>query len=210
MALILALLSAAFYGTADFLGGLAARRSAALAATVVAQGCGLVLVALALPLFPAAPPSAAGALWGAGAGMTGGVGVALLYYGLAGAFFVCLARAGNATGLWPLLIARATSTLALAAAARLARVPLSIPRKVVPVVAACGALDMVANALYLIAVREGPLGLVATLASLCGARRAAAARTVAGARVRGGRDRADHEPVEMLLIPSGVWIRATR
>jgi drug/metabolite transporter (DMT)-like permease len=241
LALILALLSAAFYGTADFLGGLAARRTAALAATVVAQGCGLVLVALALPLFPAELPSATGALWGVGAGLTGGVGVALLYYGFAvgrvsvvapvtavcsitipvlvaiglgerpgplalggiavaiasvalisrhddpagkprgrdrslaialvsgvaiGAFLVCLARAGSASGLWPLLIARATSTLALAAAARLAKVPLTVPRSVLPVVAACGALDMVANALYLIAVREGPLGLVATLASL--------------------------------------------
>ncbi len=251
MALILALLSAALYGTADFLGGLAARRTAALAATVVAQGCGLVLAALALPLFPAQPPSAAGALWG--------VGVALLYYGLAlgrvsvvapvtavcsitipvlaaiglgerpgpvalggiavaiasvalisrhddpagkprgrdrslaialasgvaiGAFLVCLARAGSASGLWPLLLARATSTLGLAAVARLAKVPLAIPRSVLPVVAACGALDMVANALYLIAVREGPLGLVATLASLYPASTVLLARVVLGERLR--------------------------
>ncbi len=259
MALILALLSAALYGTADFLGGLAARRTAALAATVVAQGCGLVLVALALPLFPAQPPSAAGALWGVGAGVTGGAGVALLYYGLAlgrvsvvapvtavcsitipvlaaiglgerpgpvalggiavaiasvalisrhddpagkprgrdrslaialasgvaiGAFLVCLARAGSASGLWPLLLARATSTLGLAAVARLAKVPLAIPRSVLPVVAACGALDMVANALYLIAVREGPLGLVATLASLYPASTVLLARVVLGERLR--------------------------
>ncbi len=259
MALILALLSAALYGTADFLGGLAARRTAALAATVVAQGCGLVLAALALPLFPAQPPSAAGALWGVGAGVTGGAGVALLYYGLAlgrvsvvapvtavcsitipvlaaiglgerpgpvalggiavaiasvalisrhddpagkprgrdrslaialasgvaiGAFLVCLARAGSASGLWPLLLARATSTLGLAAVARLAKVPLAIPRSVLPVVAACGALDMVANALYLIAVREGPLGLVATLASLYPASTVLLARVVLGERLR--------------------------
>jgi len=51
MALVLALLSAAFYGTADFLGGVAARRAPALAATVAAQGCGLVVVLLAMPLF---------------------------------------------------------------------------------------------------------------------------------------------------------------
>ena len=74
MALILALLSAAFYGTADFLGGLAARRAAALAATVLAQGVGLVLVALALPFIPAERPSAGGALWSVGAGLTGGSG----------------------------------------------------------------------------------------------------------------------------------------
>ncbi|MCI0571430.1 MAG: DMT family transporter [Myxococcaceae bacterium] len=83
MALVLALLSAAFYGSADFLGGLAARRVAALAATVLAQAFGLVLVALALPLFPMERPPASGALWAVGAGLTGGVGVALLYYGLA-------------------------------------------------------------------------------------------------------------------------------
>src|SRR5437870_11879172 len=39
-ALIIALLSAALYGTADFFGGLAARRAPALAATVVAQALG--------------------------------------------------------------------------------------------------------------------------------------------------------------------------
>ena len=83
MALVLALLSAVFYGTADFFGGLAARRSSALAATVLAQGAGLVLVAVALPFFPGEPPRWADTLWGVGAGLTGGLGVALLYYGLA-------------------------------------------------------------------------------------------------------------------------------
>jgi len=259
VALILALLSAAFYGTADFLGGLAARRAAALAATVLAQGVGLVLVALALPFIPAERPSAGGALWSVGAGLTGGLGVALLYYGFAvgrvsvvapvtavcsitipvlvaiglgerpgsvalagvavaiasvalisrhddpagqprgrdrslvialasgmaiGAFFVCLARAGSASGLWPLLIARVASTVALTGAARLAKVPLSIPRAVLPVVVSCGALDMLANALYLIAVRQGPLGLVATLASLYPASTVLLARVVLSERLQ--------------------------
>lgn len=259
MALLLALLSAAFYGTADFLGGLGARRAPALAATVIAQGVGLVVVALALPLFPAAPPTATVALWGVGAGLTGGLGVALLYYGLKvgrmsvvapvtavcsiavpvlvalglgerpglpatagiavaivsvalisrqedaqgqsragdrsvlialasglaiGAFFVCLARAGDASGLWPLLVARASSTVALAVAARLAGVSLALPGGVLPVVAACGAIDVLANALYLVAVRQGPLGLVATLASLYPASTVLLARVVLGERLR--------------------------
>jgi drug/metabolite transporter (DMT)-like permease len=259
VALILALSSAAFYGTADFLGGLGARRAAPLAATVFAQAVGLAIAILALPLFPAAPPDTAGILWGIGAGLTGGLGVALLYYGLAvgrvsvvapvtavcsivipvlaalglgerplpaalagialaitsvalisrhddpagkppghdrslvialasgaaiGAFFVCLARAGDASGLWPLLIARAASTLALAAAAGLAGVRIAIPRKAVSVVVACGALDMLANALYLVAVRVGPLGLVATLASLYPASTVLLARLVLGERLR--------------------------
>jgi drug/metabolite transporter (DMT)-like permease len=258
VAFLLALLSAVLYGTADFLGGVAARRAPALSATVMAQGCGLVVVALALPFFPAARPSVAVALWGVGAGLTGGIGVALLYYGFAvgrvsvvapvtavcaiaipvlvafglgerpgslavagiavaiasvalisrhedpgkpqgrdrsiaialasgvaiGAFFVCLARTGSASGLWPLVIARASSTLALAAAARVAKVPIAIPRQALLVAAACGAVDVVANALYLIAVREGPLGLVATLASLYPASTVLLARVVLGERLR--------------------------
>ena len=259
MALILALLSAVFYGTADFLGALGARRAVPLAVTVFAQGVGFVLALLALPLFPAPPPGTAGMLWGVGAGLAGGLGLTLLYYGLAvgrvsvvapvtavcaiaipvlvalglgerpvpaalagialailsvalisrhddpasrppghdrslvvalasgtmiGAFLVCLARAGDASGVWPLLIARAASTLALAAAARLAGVRIAIPRNAVFVVVACGALDMLANALYLIAVRVGPLGLVATLASLYPASTVLLARLVLGERLR--------------------------
>jgi drug/metabolite transporter (DMT)-like permease len=259
VALLLALLSAVFYGVADFLGGVAARRARALGATTAAQGLGLVVVALALPLFPAPVPSAAGALWGVGAGLTGAVGVALLYYGFAvgrvsvvapvtavcsisipvvvafglgerpgalaiagiaaaivsvglisrhedpaapspsrdrsvgiglasgvaiGAFFVCLARAGDGKGLWPLLIARAASTVALIATARLVKISIVVPRAALLPVIACGVLDVLANALYLIAVREGPLGLVATLASLYPASTVLLARLVLGERLR--------------------------
>ena len=38
---------------------------------------------LALPIFPAALPSAVEAAWSIGAGLTGGLGVAMLYYGFA-------------------------------------------------------------------------------------------------------------------------------
>jgi drug/metabolite transporter (DMT)-like permease len=103
---------------------------------------------------------------------------------LIGAFFVCLARAGDSSGLWPLLIARAVSTVALAAAARAAKAPIAVPRSVLPVVIACGAIDMLANALYLVAVREGPLGLVATLASLYPASTVVLARLVLRERLQ--------------------------
>jgi len=101
-----------------------------------------------------------------------------------GGFFVCLARAGHASGLWPLLIARAASTVALAAAAGVAKAPLTLPRSVLPVVISCGALDMLANALYLIAARDGPLGLVATLASLYPASTVLLARVVLRERLQ--------------------------
>ena len=264
MALVLALLSAVFYGTADFFGGLAARRSSALAATVLAQGAGLMLVAVAVPFFPGEPPRWADTLWGVGAGLTGGLGVALLYYGLAvgrvsvvapvtavcaiaipvvvamalgerpgplaisgialavlsvglisrqgepagasspgaiavrdrsivialasgvaiGFFLVCLGRAGTRSGLWPLLVARAASTFALAAAALGAKVHLAVPRPVLPLVLACGAIDVLANALYLVAAGNGPLGLVATLASLYPATTVLLARLVLRERLR--------------------------
>ncbi|MFL5387234.1 MAG: EamA family transporter, partial [Myxococcales bacterium] len=83
-----------------------------------------------------------------------------------GGFLVCLARAGTTSGLWPLLVARAVSTAALACAAVVARVRLAVPRPVLPLVLACGAIDVLANALYVVAAGTGPLGLVATLASL--------------------------------------------
>ena len=48
---------------------------------------------------------------------------------------------------------------------------------------ACGGLDMVANGLYLVAVRQGQLSLVATLASLYPASTVLLARVVLGERL---------------------------
>ena len=82
MAYLLALLSAGFYGAADFTGGIVTRRAAAIPVVLLSQACGLVLVAIAIPLLPAATPRTADLWWGAIAGLTGGIGVALLYYAL--------------------------------------------------------------------------------------------------------------------------------
>ena len=49
MAYLLALRSAALYGAADFLGGLASRRANTLAIVVTSQGYGLTLLVLSLP-----------------------------------------------------------------------------------------------------------------------------------------------------------------
>ena len=83
MAYLLALSAAALYGTADFLGGLAARRANTLAVVVTSQGCGLTLLVLSLPLLPEATPAARDLVWGGAAGLIGGVGLALLYRALA-------------------------------------------------------------------------------------------------------------------------------
>ena len=80
---LLALLSAALYGAADFLGGLASRRTNTIAIVVMSQAAGLLLLLLILPLLPDASPSRADLLWGAAAGLAGGIGVGLLYRALA-------------------------------------------------------------------------------------------------------------------------------
>ena len=83
MAYLLALRSAALYGAADFLGGLASRRANTLAIVVTSQGYGLTLLVLSLPLLPEATPAARDLVWGGAAGLADGVGVTLLYRALA-------------------------------------------------------------------------------------------------------------------------------
>lgn len=83
MSALLALISAGLYGAADFLGGLATRRSPALVVVAVAQTTGLVLLLLLAAAVRPAAPSGLDVLWASAAGLAGGVGVALLYKGLA-------------------------------------------------------------------------------------------------------------------------------
>jgi len=82
-ALVASLASAAFYGAADFLGGLASRRASTIAIVVISQLAGLVVLVLVLPVLPASSPTSMDWMWGAAAGITGGIGVALLYHALA-------------------------------------------------------------------------------------------------------------------------------
>ena len=255
----LAVLASVAYGAADFLGGLATKRgSTVFAAVVCSQATGLVLVLLALPFLPPATPTAADLAWGAASGLAGGIGLALLYRGLAigvmsvvapvtavcavvipvavglalgerptgpavfgvalalvaivlisrtgpveesrsarsgvaiaivsgiaiGIFLVCLQRTGRSAGLWPLVPARAVSVSFFAVAGLLAREKLLPQSGSWPIVAGGGALDMLANVLYLLAVRQGPLSIVATLTSLYPASTILLARIVLRERLR--------------------------
>ena len=80
---LLALGSAVFYGSADFFGGLTARRANTIATVFVSQFVGLVLLLVVLPFLPAATVSSRDWIWGIVAGLSGGIGVALLYRALA-------------------------------------------------------------------------------------------------------------------------------
>lgn len=83
MPYFLAVCSAALYGAADFAGGLTSRRADTIVVVLVSQFAGLLVLALTVPLLPAVSPSGGDLLWGAAAGLAGGVGVALLYRALA-------------------------------------------------------------------------------------------------------------------------------
>jgi drug/metabolite transporter (DMT)-like permease len=83
-----------------------------------------------------------------------------------GFFFLALARASDEAGLWPLVAARIVAVSLFAAIAALTSQSLRVPMGILGIVASGGILDMLANLLYLIATRSGPLSVVVTLASL--------------------------------------------
>ncbi|GAA0418400.1 hypothetical protein GCM10010160_53170 [Acrocarpospora corrugata] len=81
-AVALATACAVIFGTADFFGGLATRRSRVLAVVVCSQLGGMVLVLALLPFLPGVASTGA-LLWGMAAGVAGGLGIVLFYRGLA-------------------------------------------------------------------------------------------------------------------------------
>jgi drug/metabolite transporter (DMT)-like permease len=263
---ILALGSAVFYGAGDFTGGLTSRRASIISVVLLSQAAGLVLLALMLPLLPDASPTRLDLLWGAAAGLTGGVGIALLYRALAigtmsvvspvtavcavaipvvyallrgerplpialwgiglgvvsivlvskqqaaapdigepgtgrsrhsgvgtalasgvaiGLFFITFAQSGSSAGMWPLLAARLVSVSMYTGVALVARRSLRMPAPVLRLVILAGILDMAANALYVLATRNGPLSIVVTLSSLYPASTVLLARIVLKERLSG-------------------------
>ena len=78
-----ALVSAALYGAADFLGGLASRRMKTAAVVATSQASGLLVLLAVTLLLPPADPTLVDVGWGMAAGLSGCFGVALLYRALA-------------------------------------------------------------------------------------------------------------------------------
>jgi drug/metabolite transporter (DMT)-like permease len=79
---LVGLAGALIYGSADFLGGLAAKRLSAVLVTAVAASSGLLVLLLALP-FVGGVWSPTAVLWGALSGLTGAIAISLLYACLA-------------------------------------------------------------------------------------------------------------------------------
>ena len=254
-----ALGSAVLYGAADFTGGLATRRASTIPIVLLSQLSGLVSLLLLMPLLGAATPTRVDIVWGAVAGLTGGVGVALLYRALAigamavvapttavcavtipvvvsvvlgerpaalaafgivlgvvsivlvskqtmpvegasagyskgvgtalasgvaiGFFFLTLAQTRTEAGMWPLVASRSLSVLLFGVVAIAGRTAIRMPAPVLGLAILCGFIDMVANALYLLAARVGPLSIVVTLSSLYPASTVLLARVVLGERL---------------------------
>lgn len=84
-----------------------------------------------------------------------------------GSLFVCLERTDGDSGMWPLLVMRLASVpMLLALLARRRPGQRGGDRHSLVLSLVAGTFDMGANVLYLLAVREGMLSLVAVIASL--------------------------------------------
>jgi drug/metabolite transporter (DMT)-like permease len=242
VSIVLGLLAAAFYGAADFCGGLASRRTAVFGVTAISQVVGL-LVLLVFLAFTHWRLTAQDALNGVLAGICAGGGLALFYHALAigrmgivspvtavlasgipvaaglfrgehpqtaqfvgmglalvaivlvaasfeegergkreiateglreaivagliiGGFIVFLSRAQPASGLAILLPARAVSALVILLTAAAFRGRVRVLPKLLPLIVLCGALDMSANILLLLAVRTGYITIASVLTGL--------------------------------------------
>ena len=82
MAYLFALASAGIWGVADFFGGVATRRGSVIPVILLSRITGVVLLAVVVMIFRA-DPHLSDLAWGAGAGLVGATGLALLYRALA-------------------------------------------------------------------------------------------------------------------------------
>ena len=82
LGILLALISAMVWGSGDFVGGAATRRSHQFQVLALSALSGIVLLTLLAWLFETVP-SRANAAWAAAAGLAGAIGIASLYHGLA-------------------------------------------------------------------------------------------------------------------------------
>ena len=100
-----------------------------------------------------------------------------------GLFFLALARTSQTAGMWPLLTARIVSVALFGSATAYYGRSYRMPQRVMLTAAAGGIVDMLANVLYLLAARSGPLTLVVTLSSLYPASTVLLAWVVLGERI---------------------------
>jgi len=118
MALVLAGFAALFYGIADFCGGFAAGRSRLLSVLLLSQLLGILVAFAGLALIGHGPPSARDLAWGFLAGITGSMGLFMLYGGIARSIVAIVSPASAVVGavlpvVFGLLLGERPSTTAV-------------------------------------------------------------------------------------------------
>jgi uncharacterized membrane protein len=98
MAALLAVLASALYGSADFLGGMASRKSAPLTVAALSQLIGIGALAVAVLVNGPAVATRADLAWGAAAGVAGAFALALFYQALSIGRMSVVAPVAAATG----------------------------------------------------------------------------------------------------------------
>jgi drug/metabolite transporter (DMT)-like permease len=83
-----------------------------------------------------------------------------------GFYFIFLARAGNDSGLWPLVISRIASALLIVPLAQRRHAITAIRGRMLAITVLAGACDALANMFFLLASRHGLLSLASVLTSL--------------------------------------------
>jgi drug/metabolite transporter (DMT)-like permease len=96
---------------------------------------------------------------------------------------ICLEQAPSDSGIAPLLVGRAVSSVAVLAAAFALRAHLGETRPSLAASATAGALDSLANFAFLLAVREGDLAVIAVITALYPAATVLLARAFLGERI---------------------------
>lgn len=124
-------------------------------------GIVLALVAIGVVAGSADEPEAEGAL-DRRTEILCGLGAAVGF----GFYLVLISETSDGAGLWTTVAARVAPVAVLLVVLPLLRRPVLVPRETLPLVAASGVADAGANALLLIAVRQGLLSVVAPVANL--------------------------------------------
>lgn len=122
---------------------------------------GVVLGLIAVVLMSRSPQDRTGSRSGAARAVVLGSAAGIAF----GLFGVFISRTGTDAGLWPLVGARTASLALVGTVAITIRRPL-IARDAMGPAAAAGALDMTANVLFLVAVRQELLSLVSVIMAM--------------------------------------------
>jgi drug/metabolite transporter (DMT)-like permease len=83
-----------------------------------------------------------------------------------GVYFICLARSGSDSGLWPVVIARITSAVLIAPLAFVLRPVSALHGRLLLLAVTAGVLDAGANLAFLLASRHGYLSIAGVITSL--------------------------------------------